>query len=115
MKAIAIAAAVLAAIALAGPTTAIAATKATDAGSKPSSYAPGPHTSNHVYGSPIGRPITGHAASAQHAHKTNSPAAAAHPSRAAPAPRARGAAKQRARAVPKHATGSAAAGDATRR
>ena len=92
----AIATAVLAAITLAGPTTADAATKATVGGSKPSSYAPGPHPTHHVYGSPIERPLTGRSASAHpaHARKSHSTKAAPQHSRAASAQRARGAAGQ---------------------
>ena len=63
-----IATAVLAAITLAGPTLAAAAGKPTDSGSKPSSYAPGPHTNRHIYGSPIEPRIVGHATASHHTH-----------------------------------------------
>ena len=79
--------AMLAAIALAGPAAAMADTKTAGSGSKPSSYAPGPHNSRHVYGSPIEPPITGHTVAPRHAraHKKQSTSAARR--RAQPDPR----------------------------
>ena len=63
-----IAPAMLAAIALAGATLAVAAGNSTASGSKPSSFVPGPHTNRHVYGSPIGPRIVGHATASRHSH-----------------------------------------------
>jgi hypothetical protein len=80
-----IAGAVLAAITLAGPTLAIAAGKPTGAGSQPSSYAPRPHATQHIYGSPIGPPIAGHATASHHAHRKHSTHATARNARQAPA------------------------------
>jgi hypothetical protein len=69
-----IASAVLAALALAGPVPAVAA--GADSGAKPSSYAPRPQTGPHIYGSPIGPPIVGHAAPAHHSRAHRRQAAA---------------------------------------
>jgi len=81
---------VLAAIALTGPSLAVAAGQAVESSSKPSSYAPRPHAHAHVYGSPIEPPITRHATASQHAHghkKGSTDSAARHAHRApAPAP-----------------------------
>ena len=84
-----IAPAVLAALALAGPAMAAAQTKPTASRTQPSSYAPGPHSGPHVYGSPIGPPIVGKARPSHHpravpkhptaaAHDTRSPATKRH-------------------------------------
>jgi hypothetical protein len=82
-----IARAVLAALVLAGPTLAAAAVKPTDAGTKPSSYAPRPNTNGHVYGSPIDPPITGHVTASHHTHthKKHSASATARHAHRAPA------------------------------
>jgi hypothetical protein len=61
-----IARAVLAAITLLGPTLAVAASGPTEPHSKPSSYAPRPHSDSHVYGTPIGPPIVGHRKPSHH-------------------------------------------------
>ena len=74
-----VASAVLAAITLAGPMLAVAGGKPTDSGSKPSSYAPGPHTDRHVYGSPIEPPIVGHATASRHTHAHKKQATSAKP------------------------------------
>ena len=51
--------AVLAAIVVAMPSRVLAASKPTGSSPPPSSYAPRPHSNQHVYGSPIGPPIVG--------------------------------------------------------
>ena len=56
-----LATAVFAAIALAGPAVARADSKPGSSHPLPSSYAPRPHSSDHVYGSPIETPIVGRA------------------------------------------------------
>jgi hypothetical protein len=50
---------VLAAITLAGSTVSVASGEPIDSGSKPSSFAPQPHSNDHIYGAPIGPPIVG--------------------------------------------------------
>ena len=64
MKAIAIAA--LAAIALAGSVSSVAGPPQKPHKSKPSSYAPQPHSNHHVYGTPIQPPILGHSKASRH-------------------------------------------------
>jgi hypothetical protein len=59
---------VLAAITLAGPTLSAAGSKPVNSGSKPSSYAPQPHTNRHVYGTPLQPPIVHHANTSHHKH-----------------------------------------------
>ena len=61
-----IAIAVLAAITLAGLTVSVAKGEPFDSGSKPSSFAPQPHSNSHIYGAPIERPIVGHAKASHH-------------------------------------------------
>jgi hypothetical protein len=63
-----LAAAVLATITLAGATLAHASGKPVDTHAVPSSFAPRPHTGQHVYGSPIDPPIVGHAQASHYAH-----------------------------------------------
>jgi hypothetical protein len=64
-----IATAVLAAIALTGPASALAASKpAEPRHAPPSSYAPTPHSGPHVYGSPIETAGTGQAQESRHKH-----------------------------------------------
>jgi hypothetical protein len=59
---------VLAAIALAGSAVAAASGEPIASGSKPSSYAPQPHSNDHIYGAPIEPPIVGHAKASHHNH-----------------------------------------------
>ena len=59
---------VLAAITLAGSTVSVASGEPIDSGSKPSSFAPQPHSNDHIYGAPIGPPIVGHAKASHHNH-----------------------------------------------
>jgi hypothetical protein len=59
--------AVLAAVALVQPALS-AAGAPIDSGAKPSSFVPHPHTSNHVYGSPIQPAIVGHARTSHQKH-----------------------------------------------
>lgn len=63
---------VLAAITLAGPALSVAGDQTTTA-PKPSSFVPHPHSSRHVYGSPIGAPIVGHAKTSHLKHAKKSP------------------------------------------
>jgi hypothetical protein len=66
-----VATAVLAAIALAGPTASLAGGKASEPSHPlPSSYAPGPHTGQHVYGSPIETHGVDQAQAPRHKHAT---------------------------------------------
>ena len=64
MKQIAIT--VLAVITLAASTVSVASGEPIDSGSKPSSFAPQPHSNSHVYGAPIERPIVGHSKASHH-------------------------------------------------
>jgi hypothetical protein len=75
-----IATAVLAAIALSASTPTFADGKPNGSRRPPSSYAPGPHTTRHVYGSPIEPRIVGHAPASprKHAPTKQSPGGAAH-------------------------------------
>jgi hypothetical protein len=57
---------VLAAITLAGSSVSDAIGEPFDSGSKPSSFAPQPHSNNHIYGAPIAPPIMGHAKASHH-------------------------------------------------
>ena len=95
---------VLAAIALAGPVLAVAASQPANAGSKPSSYAPRPQTQGHVYGSPIEPPITGRAAASHHTygheHKKEPSNGAAHHAHQAPAHPGRAKARSQAPGSP---------------
>jgi hypothetical protein len=59
--------AVLAAVALVPPALSVAG-EPTDAGAKPSSLVPHPHTHRHVYGAPIQPAIVGHAKTSHHKH-----------------------------------------------
>ena len=59
---------VLAAITLAGSTVSAASGAPIDSGSKPSSFAPQPHSNDHIYGAPIEPPIVGHAKAPHHNH-----------------------------------------------
>jgi hypothetical protein len=59
---------VLAAITLAGSTVSVASGEPIDSGSKPSSFAPQPHSNDHIYGAPIEPPIVGHAKASHHNH-----------------------------------------------
>ena len=47
---------------------ALAQTGLSAAADKPSSFVPHPHTKNHVYGAPIGRPLVGNARTSHHSH-----------------------------------------------
>jgi hypothetical protein len=76
MKTVAIT--LLAAITLAGPTLSVAGSNAADSSSKPSSYAPQPHSSHHVYGAPIQTPILGHSKASPHKYPANSPTTTPH-------------------------------------
>ena len=51
----------IAAMTLAGPTMSLAGTEPSRGAAKPSSFAPQHHSNSHIYGSPIGQPILGHA------------------------------------------------------
>ena len=64
----------LAAIPLAGPARSVAGDQPTNSAPKPSSFVPHPHSSRHVYGSPIEPPIVGHAKTSHRKHATKSPA-----------------------------------------
>ena len=55
---------VLAAIMLAGSTVSLAS----GGPAKPSSFAPQPHSNDHIYGAPIGQPIVGHSKASYHNH-----------------------------------------------
>ena len=59
---------VLAAITFAGSTVCVASGEPIDSGSKPSSFAPQPHSNDHIYGAPIEPPILGHSKSTYHTH-----------------------------------------------
>ena len=61
-----IAIAILAAVALAGPAQSIAADKPAGGGVKTSSFVPRHRTNRHVYGTPIQKPIVGHARITHH-------------------------------------------------
>jgi hypothetical protein len=52
--------AVLATFALAQPVLSAGADKSAGTGTKPASFVPHSRTNNHVYGSPIERPVAGH-------------------------------------------------------
>jgi hypothetical protein len=58
---------ILAVIALVQPALS-GGVQSTNSSAKPSSFVPHPHTNNHVYGSPIGPPIMGHAKTSHHRH-----------------------------------------------
>jgi hypothetical protein len=60
--------AVLAAIALLHPALSVAGVQSTNSAAKPSSFVPHPHTNHHVYGSPIGPAVAGHARTSHHKH-----------------------------------------------
>jgi hypothetical protein len=62
--------AALAAVLLTASAPAFAAAKPTHPHAPPSSYAPGPHTNQHVYGSPIEPRIVGQAQPLQHKRTT---------------------------------------------
>jgi len=59
---------VLAAITLAGSTVSVASGEPINSRSKPSSFAPQPHSNDHIYGAPIEPPIVGHAKASHHNH-----------------------------------------------
>ena len=59
---------VLAAITLAGSAVSAASGEPAASGSKASSYAPQPHSNEHIYGAPIDPPIVGHAKASHHNH-----------------------------------------------
>ena len=59
---------VLAAIALAGSAVSAASGEPIASGSKPSSYAPQPHSNDHIYGAPIEPAIVGHSKAYHHSH-----------------------------------------------
>jgi len=59
---------VLAAITLAGSAVSAASGEPIASGSKASSYAPQPHSNDHIYGAPIDPPIVGHAKASHHNH-----------------------------------------------
>ena len=61
---------VLAAATLAGSALAVAGDQPPNSAPKPASFVPHSHSSHHVYGSPIGRPIVGHAKTSHHQHAT---------------------------------------------
>ena len=63
----------MAAVMLAGPAPSVADDQ--NSAPKPSSFVPHSHSSNHVYGAPIGAPIVGHAKTAHRKHATKSPGA----------------------------------------
>ena len=65
----------MAAVMLAGPAPSVADGQPTNSAPKPSSFVPHSHSSNHVYGAPIGAPIVGHAKTAHRKHATKSPGA----------------------------------------
>jgi hypothetical protein len=58
---------VLAAIML-QPALSVAGVQSTHTAAKPTSFVPHPHTNHHVYGSPIGPAIVGHAKTSHHRH-----------------------------------------------
>jgi hypothetical protein len=60
--------AVLTAITLAQPALSVAGVQSSNSGAKPASYVPQPHSNQHVYGAPIGRPILGRAKTSHHKH-----------------------------------------------
>jgi hypothetical protein len=60
--------AVLAAIALMQPALSVAAVQSANSAAKPTSFVPHAHTTQHVYGSPIGPPIMGRAKTSHHRH-----------------------------------------------
>ena len=64
---------VLAGITLAGPALSVAGDQTTASAPKPSSFVPHPHSSRHVYGSPIGAPIVGHAKTSHRKHAAKTP------------------------------------------
>jgi hypothetical protein len=57
---------------LAQPAPSIAGNKPADCGAQPASFVPHPRTRHHVYGSPIGPAIVGHAKSSHHKHAPKS-------------------------------------------
>ncbi len=59
---------VLAAFTLAGSTVSVASGEPIHSGSKPSSFAPQPHSNDHTYGAPIETPIVGQSRASRHNH-----------------------------------------------
>ena len=59
---------VLLAATLAGPALSVAGDQPTNSAPEPMSFVPHLHSSQHVYGSPIGPPIVGHAKAFHHKH-----------------------------------------------
>jgi hypothetical protein len=59
---------VLAAVTLTQSALSVAGAQSTDSRPKPSSFVPHPHTSSHVYGSPIQPAIAGHSKISHHKH-----------------------------------------------
>jgi hypothetical protein len=59
---------VLAAITLAGSSVSVASGEPIDFGPKPSSFAPQPHSNDHIYGAPIEPAIVGHAKGSHRNH-----------------------------------------------
>ena len=64
---------VLAAITLAGPALSVADDQSTELCAQAEFFCPHPHSSRHVYGSPIGPPIVGHAKTSHRKHAAKSP------------------------------------------
>jgi hypothetical protein len=57
---------VLAAVTLTQPALSVADAQSTDSRAKPSSFVPHPHTTSHVYGSPMQPAVVGHARTSHH-------------------------------------------------
>jgi hypothetical protein len=64
---------VLATSTLAGPALSVADDQLANSAPKPSSFVPHPHSSRHVYGTPIGPPIVGHAKTSHRKHAAKNP------------------------------------------
>jgi hypothetical protein len=56
----------LAAVTLTQSALSVAGDKSIDSRAKPNSFVPHPHTNSHVYGTPIGPAIVGHAGTSHH-------------------------------------------------
>jgi len=65
--------AVLATAMLAQPTPSRVGDQAADCAAQPASFVPHPHAKQHVYGSPIGPALVGHAKRSHHKHAPRKP------------------------------------------
>jgi hypothetical protein len=70
---------VLAAITYMQPALSVAADRAADSRTKPSSFVPHPHANHHVYGAPIQPAIVGHAKTSHNKHTAKKRSSTAKP------------------------------------